>query len=773
LHTLGIVGGGRWANIVNRVASNNNTTTQIYSSRNNEISTVNSLTDITASHVWVCNYPADHYAAAHDLLLQDKHVLVEKPFVQTVEQAQELIELAQQRNLKLIVGYEFEYSSRIGEIVQQIDNPKMIQITWASENHTVRHNQQYVSDPTISVFADITPHVMTIVCKLLGNYKPELKSIEQQEHGVVYEFMYNNTRVAVTLSRNANTERTLIVDDKVYDFSEDDGRSLDRQLLEFLTGTSTVNSAANTVWIDEFIAQGLIQLRKQHLDIIRFKKLVNRKDIVANYVSKQLIDSNLVKSIYEVDVLNMWLNATIDIIDSYSDYPFVTQEELAKRTKLEKTQLLRLNKVLRNSDFVQECITQDIRNAQYWQNTIIPLNQSGTIDRVLKNEYGYPLRVGLHIGQSCMFWCTFCGRNMEDNSYYDRRKIVDTSKHVINVLRTAPNNDPYRFYLSGGLETLTNPHLMDMINAGADRGFKLSLYTNAYMLTDAYVKKNPDIWRLEVLRISLYGSSSQVYEDVTKHPKGFERVQQNAIDFLRAKGDGNRNTRFGFNYVVLPGYEEDVLAVLDLIEKINRAAGYQMNFLTLRENFRQPTDPDTFGNRSKLKQVFQLVEERRRSPWLNELHIDYGYALNALSYGIDAPTMHCITEKEMRPKGFPQVDLVVDAYGLVYLYREAGFLDRANNNRYIIGQVDDNTTLEDVVRKWIDSGNPIDVQQGDTEFMDSYEHIISLIVNQNENDAKFGIPVSEGPIQGKLTENEKAVSIQAFYQGDRNARVVG
>ena len=97
----------------------------------------------------------------------------------------------------------------------------------------------------------------------------------------------------------------------------------------------------------------------------------------------------MVSSVYEVDAMNMWVNSALTIIDSYNEYPFITQQELAQKTKLEKTQLIKLNQVLRNNDFVQECITNDIRNAQYWQNTILPLNQTGTIDRVLNNEYGY------------------------------------------------------------------------------------------------------------------------------------------------------------------------------------------------------------------------------------------------------------------------------------------------------------------------------------------------------------------------------------------------
>jgi len=152
------------------------------------------------------------------------------------------------------------------------------------------------------------------------------------------------------------------------------------------------------------------------------------------------------------------------------------------------------------------------------------------------------------------------------------------------------------------------------------------------------------------------------------------------------------------------------------------------------------------------------------------VHIDYGYALNALREGVDAPTMHCITDEQMLPKGFPQVDVVVDAYGHVYLCREAGFLDRPGNDRFIIGQVNSETTIEDIINDWIKNGKPIDIQKGDTEFMDSYEHIVSLVVKQSTSDNQFGINNSLGPIRAKIQNGVSSTSIQAFYQGDKDAK---
>ena len=688
--------------------------------------------------------------------------------VRTTIEHDKLVKLAKQRNLNLIVGLELEYSNTVNDIASQVENPKKIEIVWNSKNNTQRHGEQYVSDPTISVFEDITPHVLTVLRKVVRNEHAVLKTITQQETGIEYTMQLGECAVSVSLARNTENSRTITIDGVEYDFSTDDGKSLDRQLDAFYRNDS-VNSAENTRWITQFIQKGRQKLVDQHMNIVRFKTQSNYLDIVALYTSKSIIQVGLAQSRYDPQLMQT-VEQISDIIDCYSANPFVTQQQVQQKLEVEKKRLIQLNQIIKNNEFIQTCITDDIRNQQYWHNTIIPLSQSGTINNVIQNEYSYPHRIGLHIGQSCMFWCSFCGRNMDTNAAYKKSELRATTPDLINLIRTAPNNDPYKFYLSGGLETLTNPDLMKLICAGYDRGFKFSLYTNGFMLTEKYVEANPDLFKLEVLRISLYGSNQKVYEQITKHKSGFEKVKQNAIDFLRYKKTHNKKLRFGFNYIILPGLEQDFLEVIDLIEEINRTAGDQIDFITLRENFQTPNELDTFGDREKIKQIFAKVEQRRTSEHLNRLHIDYGYALNALSKGIDAPTMHCITEKEMLPKGFPQVDLVVDAYGLVYLFREAGFLDRPGNDRYIIGKLSETSSLESIVRNWIRNGKPVNIQKGDTEFMDSYEHIISLMLKQSINDRQYGIPDQLGPILTK-SQAVDTVSVQAFYQGDPNAKV--
>jgi predicted dehydrogenase len=53
---------------------------------------------------------SSHYELAKRALENGKHVFVEKPFTATSEQAEELIELAEWKNLTIMVDHTFIYT---------------------------------------------------------------------------------------------------------------------------------------------------------------------------------------------------------------------------------------------------------------------------------------------------------------------------------------------------------------------------------------------------------------------------------------------------------------------------------------------------------------------------------------------------------------------------------------------------------------------------------------------------------------------------------------
>ena len=63
-----------------------------------------------------------HYELAKAALLNGKHVFVEKPFTSCARKAEELIEIAERKNLKIMVDHTFLFTGAVRKISQLIDD---------------------------------------------------------------------------------------------------------------------------------------------------------------------------------------------------------------------------------------------------------------------------------------------------------------------------------------------------------------------------------------------------------------------------------------------------------------------------------------------------------------------------------------------------------------------------------------------------------------------------------------------------------------------------
>tara|TARA_Y100000389_G_scaffold204062_1_gene254768 strand:- start:19551 stop:21095 length:1545 start_codon:yes stop_codon:yes gene_type:complete len=495
--------------------------------------------------------------------------------------------------------------------------------------------------------------------------------------------------------------------------------------------------------------------------------LNSENDVHSEYAKKKFYDQIIFDNPkIKKDYLINEIDKIKQIVKIFSKKPWVTQKEISEKLNLEKPQLLKINEIISETDLLQSLILKNGYAKKYW-NSIIPF--SNLTEKALNNEYSFPKRIALFPGVSCMFYCGFCGRNQ--NAKYPLNIIDDSLEMYKKLFDESPNYTSYS--VSGGLEPLTNPKLGELVNYAKLKGINLPIITNGYSLTDGFLAKNPGIWNADSLRISLYGIDDESYEFITRVKKSFKLVYRNSISFLKKRNEKNKSMKFGFNFIILPENLHQLLEIPNLIKSINENVenGEGVNFLTLRDDYQSvtehSTDRDTerkyrlnksmnFDERKKLQDNIFKFEELREKMCPN-LFVDYGYSLETLFKGQVDTGLIKVNGKDMRKFGFTQISVAIDLYGDVFLFREAGFLNRKGNEKMIIGRISKDKSLEEIIKKFLHENKPLHFENDDSRFMDSFDHVLTSLVNQAEKDNEFEIPFKFGPIKLRKQNNKMRI----------------
>lgn len=114
-----------------------------------------------------------HYPIAVECLRAGVHLMVEKPITSTVDQAQELITLAQQHRCILQVGHIERFNTAVMRLKQLVDRPMFI------EGHRLGPYDPRVKD--VGVVLDLMIHDLDIILQLANS---PVKSVEGTGVGV-------------------------------------------------------------------------------------------------------------------------------------------------------------------------------------------------------------------------------------------------------------------------------------------------------------------------------------------------------------------------------------------------------------------------------------------------------------------------------------------------------------------------------------------------------------------------------------------------------------
>lgn len=176
---VGVIGYGYWGpNIVRNfnsidgarvtvVCDKNIEVTKKITSTYKDIKITNDYNDITSSSdidvVAVVTPVSTHYTLAKSALQNGKHVFVEKPFTLNTSQAEELITLAEKKNLKIMVDHTFLFTGAVKKIKEVIDDDMLGSIYYYDSTRVNLGLFQH----DVNVIWDLAPHDFSIMDYLI------------------------------------------------------------------------------------------------------------------------------------------------------------------------------------------------------------------------------------------------------------------------------------------------------------------------------------------------------------------------------------------------------------------------------------------------------------------------------------------------------------------------------------------------------------------------------------------------------------------------------
>jgi predicted dehydrogenase len=131
------------------------------------------LGDEDVDAVLVATPISTHFDLALAAIEAGKHVFVEKPLAASSTEAEILIELAERRNVTLMVGHTFEYSPPVQKIKQIIDSGELGEVYFLTSSRINLGLHQR----DVSVIWDLAPHDFSIMFDWLGEEPIQVSTV--------------------------------------------------------------------------------------------------------------------------------------------------------------------------------------------------------------------------------------------------------------------------------------------------------------------------------------------------------------------------------------------------------------------------------------------------------------------------------------------------------------------------------------------------------------------------------------------------------------------
>ena len=178
--------------------------------------------------VFIATPPATHYQLAKKALEANKHIFVEKPFTLSLQDAYDLINLAERKNLKYMVDHVFVYAEPVQFLKNNLDS--FGDIIYINSRRINLGLFQYATD----VVWDLAVHDLSIIHHLVGldiknvsAFKRRYKTFPNEALANINIELYNGIIIGINVSWLSpvkvremiigGTKKTAIYDDTAED----------------------------------------------------------------------------------------------------------------------------------------------------------------------------------------------------------------------------------------------------------------------------------------------------------------------------------------------------------------------------------------------------------------------------------------------------------------------------------------------------------------------------------------------------------------------------
>lgn len=136
------------------------------------------LEDDGINAVVIATETPQHYGMAAAALKAGKHVFVEKPMTQTVEEAEELVRLAEEHDRRLMVGHLLLYHPAFRYVEDLVERGELGEVYYL---YTVRVNLGIVRQRE-NAFESLAPHDLSVALRFFHGRKPVAVSAQGQAY---------------------------------------------------------------------------------------------------------------------------------------------------------------------------------------------------------------------------------------------------------------------------------------------------------------------------------------------------------------------------------------------------------------------------------------------------------------------------------------------------------------------------------------------------------------------------------------------------------------